>query len=128
MNESCDLEERKVQHGTQFVLYKNGIKYVSATVCNNRTVLVQGLDTCVDWKNKYYDWLNNNIQNCTRENNLENSTVLQEDDETAPKQIDMSDIENVIQTVSQPTIDAIKTVPKRDENELNTTIKNKILD
>jgi hypothetical protein len=31
MIEIYDLEERPVQHGYQFALYKNGSKYVSAT-------------------------------------------------------------------------------------------------
>jgi hypothetical protein len=43
-----------VQHGYQFALYKNGSKYVSATIYNTGTMLVQGLGTCLDWKNKHY--------------------------------------------------------------------------
>ena len=54
MIEMYDLEERPVQHGYQFVLYKNGSKYVSATIYNTGTMLVQGLCTCLDWKNKHY--------------------------------------------------------------------------
>jgi hypothetical protein len=34
--------------------YKNGSKYVSATIYNTGTMLVQGLGTCLDWKNKHY--------------------------------------------------------------------------
>ena len=54
MIEIYDLEERPVQHGYQFALYKNGSKYVSATIYNTGTMLVQGLGTCLDWKNKHY--------------------------------------------------------------------------
>lgn len=50
MIEIYDLEERPVQHGYQFALYKNGSKYVSATIYNTGTMLVQGLGTCLDWK------------------------------------------------------------------------------
>ena len=52
--EIYDLEESPVQHGYQFALYKNGSKYVSATIYNTGTMLVQGLGTCLDWKNKHY--------------------------------------------------------------------------
>jgi hypothetical protein len=48
MIEIYDLEERPVQHGYQFALYKNGSKYVSATIYNTGTMLVQGLGTCLD--------------------------------------------------------------------------------
>ena len=53
MIEIYDLEERPVQHDYQFALYKNGNKYVSATIYNTGTMLVQGLGTCLDWKNKH---------------------------------------------------------------------------
>jgi hypothetical protein len=43
MIEIYDLEERPVQHGYQFALCKNGSKYVSATIYNTGTMLVQGL-------------------------------------------------------------------------------------
>ena len=48
--EMDELEERPIQHGYQFALYKNGSKYVSATIYNTGTMLVQGLGTCLDWK------------------------------------------------------------------------------
>ena len=54
MIEIYDLEERPVQHGYQFALYKNGSKYVSVTIYSMGTMLVQGLGTCLDWKNKHY--------------------------------------------------------------------------
>ena len=46
--EIYDLEERPVQHGYQFALYKNGSKNVSVTIYSTGTMLVQGLGTCLD--------------------------------------------------------------------------------
>jgi hypothetical protein len=41
MIEIYDLEERPVQHGYQFALYKNGSKYVSATILYTGFFLLQ---------------------------------------------------------------------------------------
>ena len=67
MIEIYDLEERPVQHGYQFALYKNGSKYVSATIYNTGTMLVQGLGymlrlekqalrriKSINWSKKHY--------------------------------------------------------------------------
>lgn len=47
------MEEKSIQHGQQFVFHKNEGKFISATVYKSGTVLVQGLSTCVIWKDKY---------------------------------------------------------------------------
>jgi hypothetical protein len=67
MIEIYDLEERPVQHSYQFALYKNGSKYVSATIYNTGTMLVQALGymlrlekqtlrriKSINWSKKHY--------------------------------------------------------------------------
>ncbi|CAC5395377.1 unnamed protein product [Mytilus coruscus] len=103
MGEYYFIEERIVQHGQQFVLQTNNIKYVTATVYNNGTILVQELDSSENWKIKYFQTMQIYVDNKARHTNQQQSTS-----ETEIKFLEIQDTSN-----EREHDDSLETIPKQ---------------
>ena len=104
MGPEYDKEERQVQHGQQFVYYKNGQKYVSTNIYASGTILVQGTGTCTDWRDKHFSNMRSFV-----DKRIQDSVDLSDSaTETTPKELgcsfNVTDDTNLKQPVCSPVV------------------------
>ncbi|CAC5385437.1 unnamed protein product [Mytilus coruscus] len=143
MGEYYAIEERIVQHGQQFVLQTNNIKYVTATVYNNGMILVQGLDSSENWKIKYFQTMQIYVDNqarhayqqqSTRDTDIkfleiqDTSNEREDDDslETIPKQIQISETLDNTETEIVHVRDSDKSIDFVDSHLSDQIFENNI--
>ncbi|CAC5374601.1 unnamed protein product [Mytilus coruscus] len=130
MGEYYPIEERIVQHGQQFVLQTNNIKYVTATVYNNGTILVQGLDSSENWKIKYFQtmqiYVNNKARHAYQQQNTSNEREHDDSLETIPKQIQISETLNNTETEIVHVRDSDKSIDFVDSHFSDQIFENNI--